>query len=129
MKNEAQQDQTEPASAQSIIGAEIKITGNIEASVDLMIEGSVEGDISCKTLIVGENGSIKGNIIADRARIGGKVDGVIDARDLAIEASGAFTGEATYARLKVATGGIVEGTLKCKREIEQKLKLVEAKEP
>src|SRR4028118_2077147 len=68
----------------SVIGADIVITGNIEASVDLHIEGKVNGDVRCATLILGEASSIEGRIHAERIRASGTVTGSIDTRDLAV---------------------------------------------
>ena len=55
----------------SMIGADIVVTGNIEAKVDLHIEGRVHGDVRCATLILGENSSVNGSIYADRVRVSG----------------------------------------------------------
>jgi cytoskeletal protein CcmA (bactofilin family) len=111
----------------SLIGADVIITGNVESSVDLMIEGKVTGDVRChSTLLLGENSAIVGNIVAERVRVSGAVEGSIDSKDLAIEASGKVAGDVSYARLKVANGGTVEGNMKCQRNAaEQRLKLVE----
>jgi len=97
----------------SVIGADITITGNIEASVDLHIEGRVIGDVRCATLILGETSRINGGIQAERVRVAGAVDGSIETRDLAVEASARVTGEIVYGRLRVANGASIEGTLKC----------------
>lgn len=118
----------------SVIGADITITGNIEASVDLHIEGRVIGDVRCATLILGETSKINGGIQAERVRVAGTVEGAIETRDLAIEASARVTGEIVYGRLRVASGANVEGTLKCNPPAEaaadNKLKLVDpAPEP
>ncbi len=119
------QQETLENAPSSVIGADITVTGDIEATVDLLIEGRVNGNVRCQTLLLGESSSIKGNIYAERVRISGFVEGSVETRDLAIESSGSVTGDVSYARLKVATGGNIEGTMKCKREGEQKLKLVE----
>ena len=111
----------------SVIGADITITGDIEASVDLHIEGRVKGDVRCATLILGENSMVTGSIYADRVRVSGAVDGAIETRDLAIEATARVTGNVLYSRLRVANGGVVEGSMKY-RAIEEDtnpLKLVE----
>jgi len=113
----------------SMIGSDIVVTGNIEAQVDLHIEGRVQGDVRCATLILGENSEVNGSIYADRVRVSGKVDGAIDCKDLAVEATACVTGDVIYERLRVANGGVVEGHMK--RRIAEassdagKLKLVE----
>ncbi len=132
---EAASQKPKPDEAQvSVIGSDIVITGNIEASVDLHIEGKVVGDVRCMTLILGENSIVSGTIVAERVRVSGKVDGAIDTKDLAIEASARVTGEVSYARLRVATGGVIEGRMTWKAEEEvpgevAKLKLVEPQQP
>nr|WP_295372199.1 polymer-forming cytoskeletal protein [uncultured Sphingosinicella sp.] len=107
------------------------ITGNIEASVDLHIEGRVVGDVRCATLILGESSKISGSVQAARVRVAGTVDGAIETRDLAIEASAKVTGEITYGRLRVASGAVIEGTMKCNPPVEApadaKLKIVTPK--
>lgn len=120
----------------SVIGADIVITGNIESSldqqaVDLHIEGCVNGDVRCATLILGEHSLIKGSVHADRVRVSGTVEGAVETRDLAIEATARVTGDIVYERLRVANGGILQGNIKCKavegQEGGSKLKLVEAR--
>src|SRR4051812_48650935 len=83
----------------SVIGADIVITGDIEASVDLHIEGRVDGDVRCATLVLGDSSTIKGSVFADRVRIAGTVHGCVDTKDLAIEASARVSGDVMYERL------------------------------
>ena len=130
MDNLDQRDKSERGQM-SVIGADITITGNIEASVDLHIEGRVQGDVRCATLILGESSSVNGKIFADRVRVSGAVDGAIETKDLAIEATARVTGDITYDRLRVANGGMVEGQMKRKAleetAADARLKLVEPK--
>lgn len=117
-------------SSASLIGHDIVITGNIEALSDLQIEGQVNGDVRCSTLILGEHGAISGSVHAERVRVVGAIDGTVMVKDLAIEASGRVTGDVTYERLKIVNGGIIEGNMKCRpahsgSAESGKLKLVE----
>jgi cytoskeletal protein CcmA (bactofilin family) len=120
--------------AMSMIGADIVVTGNIEAKVDLHIEGRVNGDVRCATLILGENSSVNGSIYADRVRVSGTVEGAVETKDLAVEATARVVGDVTYDRLRVANGGVIEGSMK-RRAVEEsasdagKLKLVGPSEP
>src|SRR3712207_2800339 len=84
----------------SVLGAEITVRGNIEAALDLHIEGCVIGDVRCETLILGESSQIRGNIYAARVRVAGAVEGGIVTGDLAIEATAGVTGDITYGRLR-----------------------------
>lgn len=131
---EAPANDSNDKKAMSVIGADIVIIGNIEASVDLQIEGRVEGDVRCATLILGETSVIKGRVFATRVKVSGNVEGAVDTRDLAVEATGTVSGEITYARLRVSNGGSIEGKL-TRKPLEEtaeegtKLKLVEKPAP
>jgi cytoskeletal protein CcmA (bactofilin family) len=123
------------AGGMSVIGTDILVTGNIEAEVDLHIEGRVVGDVRCATLILGERSSVVGSIYAKRVRVSGSVEGAIETTDLAIEAAARVKGDVTYSRLRIANGGIVEGSMTHVPVQDEsgadsaKLKLVEAEPP
>lgn len=93
----------------SIIGSDVVITGNIAASVDLHVDGQVDGDLQCAALVQGEGSSIKGAIIADSAKLAGLVEGSIDAKMLVIERSARITGDVSYDNLTIEPGAQVDG--------------------
>jgi cytoskeletal protein CcmA (bactofilin family) len=102
----------EPAAGEvSVIGVGIAVFGNIEASVDLQIQGKVEGDVRCGTLLLGESGEIRGNVAAERVRVAGTIDGSVDTTDLAVEASARVNGDLSYTRIRIANGAVVHGKL------------------
>ncbi len=96
----------------SIIASDVEIVGNLTAKVDLHIDGKVQGDVICGSLVQGEGSVINGKVVADSARLSGKVDGSIEATDLVIEASARITGDVLYQNLTIAPGGQVEGKFK-----------------
>jgi cytoskeletal protein CcmA (bactofilin family) len=95
----------------SVIGSGIFVDGNIEATVDLQIRGKVSGDVRCETLVLGEQGEIRGNVFADRVRLSGTVEGTIETGDLAVEATARVKGDLTYSRIRMATGAVVQGRM------------------
>jgi len=109
----------------SIIGGDVSITGNISASVDLHIDGRIEGDISCAALVQGPDSKIKGHVTAQTARLAGLVEGSITAGELIIENSARITGDVTYDSITIATGGQVEGRFAHKGGVQPgELKLI-----
>ena len=107
--NDSDAQVTAERKALSVIGADIVVTGNIEASVDLHLEGKVVGDVRCATLILGETSAVTGRIFATRVKVSGTVEGAIDTKDLAIEATARVSGEISYERIRVSNGGVIEG--------------------
>ena len=93
----------------SLIGGDVVITGNISASVDLHIDGQVEGDIECAALAQGPDSVIRGHVTARAARLAGLVDGSITAEELVLESSARVTGDVRYERITIAAGGRIDG--------------------
>ncbi|GGD59848.1 bactofilin family protein [Croceicoccus mobilis] len=93
----------------SVLGPDLKVTGNISASEDLHIDGSVDGDINCASLVQGEASAITGAIQADSARLAGTVEGSITAKTLVILKTAKITGDVFYDTLTIEQGATVEG--------------------
>ncbi|WP_017672714.1 polymer-forming cytoskeletal protein [Blastomonas sp. AAP53] len=101
----------------SVIGGDVVITGNISAKVDLHVDGRVEGDITCASLVQGESSTIHGAITAESARLSGTVNGSVDARDLVITASAQVTGDVSYETITIEQGGHVDGQFRHKSKV------------
>lgn len=99
----------------SILGADVVVTGNVSASVDLHIDGKIQGDLKCANLVQGEASEIKGSVIADTAKLAGTIDGSIEAKTLVIHASARITGDVTYESVTIEQGAHVDGKLTHRR--------------
>lgn len=95
----------------SILGADTAITGDISASADLHIDGRVEGDIACASLVQGESSEIVGGITAESVRLAGTVRGSISTRELVILKSARIHGDVQYDALTIEQGALVDGRL------------------
>ena len=93
----------------SVIGADVAITGDIEASADLHVDGTVIGDLVCASLVQGESSRIEGAITADSARLSGAVKGTIAVRDLVILKTARIEGDVHYEALTIEQGAQVDG--------------------
>lgn len=108
----------------SLIGGDVVVTGNISATVDLHVDGRIEGDVSCATLVQGTESAIKGNVVAKVARIAGTVEGSIEADELVIERSAKIVGDCSYGSLKIDVGANVAGRFNPKAPEPAQLKVV-----
>jgi cytoskeletal protein CcmA (bactofilin family) len=93
----------------SVIGADVVIKGDITASADLHIDGTIEGDIRCAALVQGDGSLIHGAVTAESARLSGKVTGSITARELVILKSARIEGDVHYDALTIEQGAQVDG--------------------
>lgn len=108
----------------SVIGPDVTITGNIEASADLHVDGRVTGDVTCASLVQGEKSLIEGAITAERARLSGQVRGTIAARELVVLKTARIEGDVTYETLTIEQGAAVNGKFAPRGEVaEPKLTL------
>ena len=95
----------------SVIGADVTIRGDISASADLHVDGTIEGDIACASLVQGETSRIEGMVEAERARLAGRTKGTITARELVILKTAVIEGDVHYDSLTIEQGAQVEGRL------------------
>lgn len=93
----------------SVIGADVTIRGDVAASSELHVDGSVEGDIECASLVQGESSTITGAVVAESARLAGRVVGSITARDLVVLRSARIEGDVHYDALTIEQGAQVDG--------------------
>src|SRR5580658_9538216 len=88
------------------------LDGNIKAPAFARIDGQVTGDVMVdEGLILGEKGSIKGNVITKEMVIYGTVNGNLQVISLEIKASGKVNGEIHTQTLEVENGAVYNGSL------------------
>ena len=88
--------ETKPNSA-LIIGEGANINGIIKENNEISIQGTVEGDIECKNLMVGKSGILKGKIKTDSLSVEGNVEGELTVKGLLkLMASGTVSGCLLY---------------------------------
>ena len=95
----------------SIISSDLKIKGDLESTGDITVDGSVEGNIKCRTLILGEEPEIKSSIEADTVRICGAFSGDVRARKVVLTKTAKVTGDIYHECLEVEEGAVLEGRL------------------
>ncbi len=86
--------------------------GNLKAPAFARIDGQVTGDVMVdEGLILGEKGSVLGNIITKEMVVYGTVTGNLQVNSLEIKASGKVTGEIRTQTLQVENGAVYNGSL------------------
>ena len=96
----------------SIISGDLKITGNLTSSGDIQVDGQVEGDISSRTLTVGEQAHVDGSIVAESVRICGNVSGEVKATSVVLAKTAKVDGDIAHQSLAIEAGAYVEGNIR-----------------
>ena len=96
---------------ETIIGRETAITGQLQGSGNIRIDGRIEGGVSITgNAVIGESGSVQGDIKAGNLIVGGTVTGNVECDgNLSIQATGQLVGDVRVRSLNIADGGIFKG--------------------
>lgn len=100
--------------ATAMIGAKVKVTGDIESSEDLLIEGEVNGTVKLadNELVIGNSGRVQANIEAKTIRIEGEVQGdIVGQERVVITTTGNVQGNVSSPRVMLEDGGRFKGSI------------------
>lgn len=88
-----------------------RLEGKLATSNTVIVEGSVDGDISAHAVIVKEGAHVRGSIDANSVSVSGAVDGKILCIKLQLTTTGKARGDFTQTILEVASGAVFEGSV------------------
>ena len=63
----------------STIGEDLVITGNVTSKGEIQLDGQLQGDIHCVSLVLGESSRLEGGVIAEDVVIRGRLIGTVRA--------------------------------------------------
>jgi len=104
-------------SVPSIISIDLSVQGNLSSNGEIQVDGTVNGDISCKALIVGTKGSVSGEVKAQTVRIHGNIKGQVKAKSVFLASTAKMSGDIEHESLAIEPGALMEGH--CKRIIAE----------
>lgn len=103
--------------SRSVIGQGLRVTGNIACDGELQVEGTIDGDIDCKSIVVGDLARVNGAVTAERVVVNGNITGNIYGLHVKLQANAQVKGEIQHGTLAVEQGAIFDGT---SRPVEKK---------
>lgn len=106
----------------STIGTDLTILGQditIISKNRLQFDGDIHGDVAAKDLIISADGSVIGNVSAERVDVHGGVKGAIRAMTVVLHPSAQVEGDILHKNLEVAEGALLEGRIRRPRDAEE----------
>ena len=97
----------------SLISNDLTVAGDLDGKGEVQIDGTVNGNIICNTLLVGESATINGEVIAESVRVHGAVNGQIKAPTVSLASTARVVGNILHENLSIEPGAFLEGH--CKR--------------
>ncbi len=99
----------ERRSASTFIGPDLAIDGAIESKSDLHVEGEIQGDVRCKSIVIGESATVHGAIVAEVVAVSGRVTGPIYGLRVSLRPSCHVEGSLYHQSLLIEQGAYFEG--------------------
>lgn len=97
----------------TLISSKVQIDGNIKATGTIRLDCQTTGDIEGQGFIIGEAGSVKGDVKCDSVIIAGRVEGNVFAVDkVHIKATGTLIGDIEVGRIIIDEGAVFKGLCK-----------------
>ena len=96
----------------TVIGNGLKIVGNVTAEGLVEVNGQIEGDLYCTSLIVSPTAQIVGSITAERVVVNGRVEGPIQGGEVMLKSRAHVVGDIHHQSLTIEKGAYFEGRAK-----------------
>jgi cytoskeletal protein CcmA (bactofilin family) len=93
----------------SVISKALKITGQLESTEDIHIEGEVDGDIRGVGVKIGHSARVKGTVYGEEVEVAGTVIGKVEARKVVIANTGHMSGDVIHQDLRIDSGAYIDG--------------------
>jgi len=94
----------------SVVGAGVTVTGNLASAGEVEIEGEVQGDIRCKSILIGDKARVIGEVAAEDVVVLGRVDGAIRGEFVMLKTGSRVDADLYYTSLVVHQGAIFDGS-------------------
>ncbi len=104
-----QSNRREGGDAPSIISAGVVIKGDLSSAGDIQLDGTLEGDIRCAALTVGESGRVKGTVHADSLVVRGRIHGTVFSNTVRLDKSAQVEGDLTQRSIAIEAGAKITG--------------------
>jgi cytoskeletal protein CcmA (bactofilin family) len=93
----------------STISEDLTIIGDVTSNGELRIDGRVQGNVHCLSLILGENSEIKGDIKAEEVLIRGRLIGSVRGRRVTLQSTADVEGDLLHLDLAMEQGAYFQG--------------------
>lgn len=105
-------DNREPPKGCVWVGEGVVIKGDVSLPGTITVDGTVEGTVTARELLVGTSGHVAGSVSVATADIRGSIGRSIRAEEhITLRATGRVEGNLVYRSLEIERGGVVEGEI------------------
>ncbi len=96
----------------SVISKALKITGQLESTENIQVDGQIEGDVRGLSVKVGNGARVKGTVFGDEVELAGTVDGKIEAKKVVLTGTARMQGDVIHQDIRIESGAYIDGHCK-----------------
>jgi cytoskeletal protein CcmA (bactofilin family) len=96
----------------SVISKALKITGQLESTEDIRIDGQIDGDVRGVSVTVGTGAKVKGTVYGDQVEVAGTVEGKIEAKKVVLASGAHMSGDVIHQDIRIESGAFIDGHCK-----------------
>ena len=93
----------------STISEDLVINGTVTSKGELHLDGQVQGDVHCVTLVLGETAQVEGNVVAEEVMVRGRLIGSARALKVMLQSTAHVEGNLFHKSLALEQGTHFEG--------------------
>ncbi|MGH6968106.1 MAG: bactofilin family protein [Stellaceae bacterium] len=93
----------------SVISKALKITGQLESTEDIQVDGEVDGDVRGVSVKIGSNAKVKGTVYGEAVELAGTIDGKIEAKKVVLTSTAHMSGDVVHQDINIESGAFIDG--------------------
>jgi cytoskeletal protein CcmA (bactofilin family) len=113
----------------STLSEELIIVGDVRSKGTLRLDGQVQGNIYCQSLLVSESSQLEGHVFAVEVVVHGRVIGSVQAQSVTLHSGCHVEGDLCYHGLTVEQGAYFNGISRCSISPSESIRAAPQQEP
>ncbi|MGO8839596.1 MAG: bactofilin family protein [Methyloceanibacter sp.] len=93
----------------TVIAKGLKIVGSVTAESLVEVNGQIDGELHCTSLVIARGAHVTGTVAAERVVVDGKVEGPIQGGDVFLKSQAYVVGDIHHQSLAIERGAYFEG--------------------
>jgi len=93
----------------TVIAKGLKIVGSVTAEGLVEVNGQIDGELHCTSLVISRGAHVNGTVAAERVVVDGKVEGPIQGGDVVLKSQAQVVGDIHHQSLAIEKGAFFEG--------------------
>jgi cytoskeletal protein CcmA (bactofilin family) len=93
----------------TVIADGLKIVGSVTAEGLVEVNGQIDGEMHCTSLVIARGAHVKGTVTAERVIVDGIVEGPVQGGDVTLKSHAQVIGDVHHQSLTIEKGALFDG--------------------